>query len=690
MKTCPKCAHSNDDELEICENCGVPLDAELNEDGKDPFIDTLLVGKFRIAELIGQGAMGRVYKAIQEPINRKVAIKILHQHLMEDQRVAKRFRREAEAASRFSHPNSIGIFDFGQTEEGSLYIAMEYIVGEDLAEVIAREAPLTPERAVKIATQALGAIHLAHDANIIHRDLKPENIMLADLPGNKDFAKVCDFGIAKIQQPATDGESALTMFGMICGTPYYMSPEQAKGEELDGRTDLYSMGVILYEMLTGDVPFRGSTPVEVIARHLTDQPEPISKVAPEARVPRLLEKAIMRSLSKKREDRFANAQEFSEELQKALKEAELQADLERVLLEAEEPAPVDASKSIPVAKPKSSGTPVASTRPPSGMIATTKPASSSEPVIPSVPGPLPPIGAPHAGPGLPNAAKPPVTGNNPGYTPILGPNITPGGGLPKVPPNQAPLRTPASSFKPAPMAPMNQGRPAISSTPRTSSGSPSPIELDSLPEPDFGKKSSSRWIFLLLLLVGAVIGGYALWANQQGKSMIKPEERRTKTRRRVRVKRPRRMVKRRPSARRGVSALQRKQQETFRTTYKKVQGWLNKYKLSPRYDLGRKNRKLYFRAAKLAKKGELGKANKQLKQLVRRLNRMRKLPHYIANIKYQRLQQLHKRAVRRKSINKNIKKLIEDDIFPKIYKAYVGGKTESMNVYMNKAFRLLR
>lgn len=306
---------------------------------QDPMIGVQLAGKYKIKELIGQGAMGRVYLAIQESIDRQVAIKILHQHLMEDRRVAKRFAREAQAASRFNHPNSISIIDFGQTEHDSLYIAMEYITGSDLADIISRDAPLAVDRTVRIAVQVLSALQLAHSNNIIHRDLKPENIMLAEgMPGHKDFVKVCDFGIAKIQQPAGDNrESALTMFGMICGTPYYMSPEQAKGEELDGRSDLYSMGIILYEMLTGKVPFLGSTPVEVIARHLTDLPVPPSKSHPELNIPRAIEKVIMMSLSKKREDRFDCAQKMSEAIERALKEAEFQADLQRVLNDADTP-----------------------------------------------------------------------------------------------------------------------------------------------------------------------------------------------------------------------------------------------------------------------------------------------------------------------------------------------------------------
>lgn len=345
VKACPKCDHVNPVAHEFCEECGASLPTD-SGDGIDPMLGKMISGRYKIEELIGQGAMGRVYRALQKPIDRPIAVKILHQHLMEDRRVSRRFEREAQAASRFNHPNSINIIDFGQTEDGSLFLAMEYITGEDLAAAIRREAPLPPPRIVNIATQVLNALQLAHTNKIIHRDLKPENIMLEELPGHRDFVKVCDFGIAKIQQntESQNRESALTMFGMICGTPYYMSPEQAKGEELDGRTDLYSMGVILYEMFTGEVPFRGTTPVEVIARHLTDPPAPISTAYPHLHIPRSLEKVVMRALSKNRDERFPDAQSMSQALETALKEVEFQQDLLHIVKEAETSPPIVVGK----------------------------------------------------------------------------------------------------------------------------------------------------------------------------------------------------------------------------------------------------------------------------------------------------------------------------------------------------------
>ncbi len=344
MKVCLRCEHNNPDENTFCEQCGEQLPGE---EGKDPLIGKLISGKFEVVELIGQGAMGKVYRAIQKPIEREVAIKLLHPHLMEDKRVTKRFMREAQAASRFNHPNSIQIFDFGQTEDGSLYIAMEYITGTDLAEVIAKEAPLDPQRVVHIATQALSALQIAHLNKIIHRDLKPENIMLEELPDNKEFVKVCDFGIAKIQQPVHGNrESALTVFGMICGTPYYMSPEQARGEELDGRTDLYSMGVILYEMLTGEIPFHGATPVEVIAKHLTEKPKPLREVRPDLNIPPKLEQVVMKALEKDRNRRFSSAQEMADALKQAIAEESLAKDLQSLVREVEDSPPIVVGKPI--------------------------------------------------------------------------------------------------------------------------------------------------------------------------------------------------------------------------------------------------------------------------------------------------------------------------------------------------------
>ncbi|MCB9643672.1 MAG: protein kinase [Myxococcales bacterium] len=545
MKVCPKCTHENPPELDSCEECGADISL-VASDGQDPLIDEVLVGKFHIKELIGQGAMGRVYRAVQKPINRDVAIKILHQHLMEDQRVARRFQREAEAASRFTHPNSIAIFDFGQTENKSLYIAMEYIIGPDLAEVISQASPIPAERVIKIGSQVLSALQLAHNSKIIHRDLKPENIMLSQISGQDELVKVCDFGIAKIQQPEnTKGESALTMFGMICGTPYYMSPEQAKGEELDGRTDLYSMGVILYEMLTGEVPFRGSTPVEVIARHLTDHAELPSKVRPDAQIPRALEDVVMRALRKNRDERFASAEEFRIALEKAREETAFHMELERVLQTSEQDAQRrPTNMSIPVATVAAAGTVV---RPSSAIAGASSLApSSSSTSVPQVtiargrapqptPHPMPATTPPPASvptrigpaPSAPNVPSPHISNSISAITQARGQAPAHHSGIrPAVIPSTPPPSSMNHLERPMPTGshgafPVSGIRPA----PLVSQVSPHHTNFDDVSEPVVQRKGGGRWIFLLLLLAAGVAGGYYLYtrSNQTDPKIIAPE-----------------------------------------------------------------------------------------------------------------------------------------------------------------------
>ncbi|MES1208539.1 MAG: serine/threonine-protein kinase, partial [Pseudomonadota bacterium] len=224
----------------------------------DPLLGRAVADNFRIDSLIGSGAMGNVYRAEQLSLGKEVAVKVLHQHLMGDDKLVARFKREAKSASMLNHPNSIQIIDSGQDRDGTLYIAMELLPGRDLAQVIRDEFPLPLPRVVRILSQALSALEEAHARGVIHRDLKPSNIMLTSRRDERDFVKVCDFGIAKATLEG-DGEAGqndraamLTIQGLVCGTPEYMSPEQARAERLDGRADLYSVAVILYQMVTGD------------------------------------------------------------------------------------------------------------------------------------------------------------------------------------------------------------------------------------------------------------------------------------------------------------------------------------------------------------------------------------------------------------------------------------------------------
>lgn len=217
----------------------------------DDYIGKTIGTKYRVEQLIGEGGMGRVYKATQLALDKPVVLKVLRQALLSDERTVARFQREAKAASRLNHPNSISVLDYGRAEDGALYIAMEYVQGKDLHHILSREWPLPEARVIRIMAQVLSALADAHSASVIHRDLKPENIMVEQRRGETDFVKVLDFGIAKIVDSTGDEGPALTRAGFVCGTPEYMSPEQARGAQLDHRSDLYAVGVILYQLTSG-------------------------------------------------------------------------------------------------------------------------------------------------------------------------------------------------------------------------------------------------------------------------------------------------------------------------------------------------------------------------------------------------------------------------------------------------------
>ena len=260
----------------------------------DPLPGRIIAGNFRIDGLIGSGAMGNVYKAEQLSLGKQVAVKVLHPHLMGDEKLVGRFKREAKSASLLNHPNSIQIIDSGQDRDGTLYIAMELLTGRDLAQVIRDDFPLPLPRVVRILSQVLSALEEAHAQRVIHRDLKPSNIMLIQRRDEKDFVKVCDFGIAKATLSEADDRAAmLTIQGLVCGTPEYMAPEQARAEQLDGRADLYAAAVILYQMVTGDIPFRADSPMAIVSRHLVEAPMPPSKRRPDLRLPKIIDDVVL-------------------------------------------------------------------------------------------------------------------------------------------------------------------------------------------------------------------------------------------------------------------------------------------------------------------------------------------------------------------------------------------------------------
>src|SRR6266545_4900713 len=278
----------------------------------DPFVGReILNGEFRILEKIGTGGMGSVYRANQTAMNRLVAVKILHPKLANRKDLVSRFRREAKAMSHLSHPNTVKVLLYGELEDGSLYIVMEYLEGKNLNQTVRAEGAMAFERALPILIQVCGALEEAHRAGIVHRDLKPENIFLCNQGGLRDFPKVLDFGLAKVtEREMRPGSVILTQEGMVFGTPEFMSPEQAQGKILDARSDIYSLAVILYELVTGKLPFDARTPMEFVTLHVQATPIPLATRAPSKTFPGGLQQVLDRAMSKKPEERYQTAAEF--------------------------------------------------------------------------------------------------------------------------------------------------------------------------------------------------------------------------------------------------------------------------------------------------------------------------------------------------------------------------------------------
>ena len=308
---CPSCTTVSAPGAQFCASCGNVLP---REEAGDRYLGAVVARKYRVEKLLGEGGMGRVYRATQLVLEKPVVLKLLHPGLQRDARTVARFQREAKAASRLSHPNSIDVLDFGQTEDGALFIAMEFVDGRDLHQLLTDDWPLPETRVIRIVGQVLSALADAHQAGVIHRDLKPENVMVvARRGGETDVVKVLDFGIAKIIDPGGGEGPSLTRTGFVCGTPEYMSPEQAKGGQLDARSDLYSVGVLLYQMVTRQLPFSSDSAMGYATKHLTEPPRPPNALRAGA-CSRELEAIILWALRKEPQDRPPNAQAFLDAL----------------------------------------------------------------------------------------------------------------------------------------------------------------------------------------------------------------------------------------------------------------------------------------------------------------------------------------------------------------------------------------
>jgi len=319
MRSCPQCQLPYEENHKFCPSCGFPV-SKVATQSDDPLVGRTLPGGYVILDLVGIGGMGRVYRAEQTNLGRTVAVKIIHPHLVGEENAAARFITEARAASRLNHPNSVGVIDFGKTEDGQLYLVMEFLRGKDLARVQYEEGPLSFRRIVSILRQVLAALSEAHHLGIIHRDLKPENVILEPVRTGGDFVKVVDFGLAKMRAEASS--PSITSPGIVCGTPEYMSPEQGRGDPLDARSDLYAVGVIFYQLLTGRLPFEAESPTQVVLMHITEAPPDPRSVTPDRQIPSLLSDVCLMALAKEPNHRFGNADEYAEALADALTQIE--------------------------------------------------------------------------------------------------------------------------------------------------------------------------------------------------------------------------------------------------------------------------------------------------------------------------------------------------------------------------------
>jgi len=281
----------------------------------DPRVGTLLADRYRIDALVGEGGMGKVYSAEHVLMRKRLAVKVLHRELTSVPEVVQRFEREAMAAANIEHPNVAAATDFGKLPDGAVYLVLEFVSGRSLRDEIAR-GPFAVDRALAVARQIAAALAAAHSQGIVHRDLKPENVMLVEKGGDPDFVKVLDFGIAKVPigdlPGATKGGNPITKAGMVFGTPEYMAPEQALGQNVDGRADLYALGVILFEMLSGVRPFSSQSSVGILGQQLSKPPPTFLERAPGIAVPPSAEQITHKLLQRESAERFASATDLGQ------------------------------------------------------------------------------------------------------------------------------------------------------------------------------------------------------------------------------------------------------------------------------------------------------------------------------------------------------------------------------------------
>jgi serine/threonine protein kinase len=309
VKICPVCSTEYPDDVRFCQNDGQTLRAS---SPAHDLVGQVVADRYHVVRKLGEGGMGQVYLAEHVKMGRKSAIKVMNPAMVHDPDAVARFNREAANASRITHPNVCAIYDFGETPEGLIYLAMEFVEGEPLTDVLERERALPAPRAAAIFLQVADALQAAHDLGIVHRDLKPDNIMLARARDGSDVVKVVDFGIAKAV--AGDDTQKVTKTGLVVGTPEFMSPEQLSGDKLDGRSDLYALALVLFKMLTGKLPFAGGTVQETMVKRLIDDPATLAAVRPDLAFPPRLQATLDAALTRSPADRYRSTTKFARDV----------------------------------------------------------------------------------------------------------------------------------------------------------------------------------------------------------------------------------------------------------------------------------------------------------------------------------------------------------------------------------------
>ena len=322
---CPHCQALLAEDARFCPSCGKAAQATTPEPAasgplrqQTEMIGREIAGRFRILALLGEGGMGAVYRGEQMSLKRAVAVKVLRPELSANQMLLRRFSAEAAAVAKLDHPNTVKVYDFGQDTDGSLFIAMELIDGKPLREVIGAAGPLPPARAFTIAIQVAASLVDAHASQIIHRDLKPDNVMLIDKGKQRDIVRVLDFGIAKLRDDSRATQQAMTQAGDMLGTPQYMAPEQIKGEAIDGRTDIYALGCMIYEMVTARLPFEAPSVMAMLTKHLMEMPLSPSQRRPDLQLSPAIDHVVMAALQKEPAARPANMELYADMLARVL------------------------------------------------------------------------------------------------------------------------------------------------------------------------------------------------------------------------------------------------------------------------------------------------------------------------------------------------------------------------------------